>query len=79
VTITEAWDGLPLLSVRLHPRLEVRAADVTTTREAPRFWHVAVPILFVAALLIAFVVLLGRRLARSATRLRHRAKALVPA
>jgi hypothetical protein len=78
-TVTEAWDGAPLLSTGFRPRLVVDADGVSATREAPRVWRGSFPAAIALVLAVVLAMLIARSLVRRLSKLRHRPKALVPA
>jgi len=43
-TVTETWEGLPSLGVRLRPKLVIQAPGVEVVRRTAPVWHVPVPI-----------------------------------
>lgn len=63
-TVTETWDGLPNLGVRLRPRLVVQAPDVEVVRQSAPVWHVPVPINLGVLAVLALLTFATRALFR---------------
>jgi hypothetical protein len=78
-SVTETWEGAPLIGFRYRARVIVDAGGVITTRSTGPVWHLSVPVIALALALVALARWLMVRAVRFARQRSSRSKELVVA